>query len=183
MIIAFAGRRIDESGAKPERFPPRSKERVREALKEVFHELKAQVIVSSAACGADLLALEVAEELHVRRRVVLPCEIAEFRRTSVTDRNGGWGGIFDRIIGNAISRGDLLILQRLEGGDNIYLEANRVILQEAQILLRDGGRVDGVGTAVIAWDGVRKDKGNDMTDAFAKSARELGMHIMEVSTL
>jgi hypothetical protein len=40
-------------------------------LRRFFHEQEASALVGSAACGADLLALEIAGELSLRRRVIL----------------------------------------------------------------------------------------------------------------
>ena len=86
-VVALAGRRIDAPDA-PIRFSPRSVESVRGLLRAYFTEGGASCLVSSAACGADLLALDVAGSLDMRRRVVLPYSPERFRETSVTDRKG-----------------------------------------------------------------------------------------------
>src|SRR5450432_2011251 len=93
MIIALAGRRVDPVHAKQQRFPAASKnvEIVRERIRIILQTEGATVLVSSAACGADLLALSEAGALGLRRRVVLPYDRKEFRATSVTDRPGEWG--------------------------------------------------------------------------------------------
>jgi hypothetical protein len=51
-----------------------------------------------------------------RRRVILPFERRRFRETSVTDRPGDWGPLYDQVIG---SGGDLVIL-RNEPDDEAY---------------------------------------------------------------
>ena len=48
-------------------------------------------LIRSAACGADLLALDIAGEFGVERHVVLPFAVQAFRASSVTDRPGEWG--------------------------------------------------------------------------------------------
>jgi hypothetical protein len=42
---------------------------------------------SSAACGADIIASEVASEIGLRRRIVLPFARDLFRETSANDRD------------------------------------------------------------------------------------------------
>ncbi len=94
MIIALAGRRIDEEGTDTPRFPLENIRFVRERLKTLFEENDAKALVSSAACGADLLALDVAGEPGLRRRIILPSKPEKFRKSSVTDRPRKWGEIF-----------------------------------------------------------------------------------------
>jgi len=69
MIVALAGRRIDKKDQDPRRFPSttESVELVRRRIHEKFLNLRASGLVSSAACGADLLALAEANELGLRR--------------------------------------------------------------------------------------------------------------------
>jgi hypothetical protein len=100
-IIALAGRRIDASGTTPPRFPLSNVEEVRSRLAGAFVRLHAVGLVCSGACGADLVALEAAEQLGMRRRVVLPFVPDRFRKSSVVDRPGDWGRVFDRQIAAA----------------------------------------------------------------------------------
>ena len=72
-----------------------------------------QVVVSSAACGADLLALEQAGGLGLRRRVVIPFDRERFRAGSVVDRPGDWGGLYDSILDAVGAQGDLVVLRDL----------------------------------------------------------------------
>ena len=58
--IALAGRRVDAADASEPRFPLASVPLVRDRLHAFFTERPAAALVSSAACGADLVALEVA---------------------------------------------------------------------------------------------------------------------------
>src|SRR5215475_9263435 len=86
MIVALAGRRIDAEGSESIRFPMKNVELVKERLRTLFISLKPQVLVCSAACGADLVALQVAGELKIRRSIVLPFAQAAFKSSSVVDR-------------------------------------------------------------------------------------------------
>src|SRR5581483_516289 len=82
MIIALAGRRIDARDSASRRFPPENITMVRERLGMLFKAQQAEVLISSAACGADLLALEEAGAQGMRRRIVLPFSAERFRTTS-----------------------------------------------------------------------------------------------------
>ena len=132
----------------------------------------------SAACGADLIALDVAGELGLRRRVVLPFGPGRFRATSVTDRPGDWGPLFDRIIDEVQAKGDVVLLGLDEGDDATYAAANDAILNEAEALAAEPP-ADVV--AVIVWEGGSRGEG-DLTEAFATSARARGHPVREVLT-
>ena len=103
---------------------------VRERLRMLLDAERPNVLVSSAACGADLLSLLEAGALGIRRRVVLPFGPPRFRVTSVVDRPGDWGPSFDLVVHEVIDRGDLVVLEGLEG-DEAYAAASGRILDEA----------------------------------------------------
>ena len=98
MVIALVGRRIDPPDLAFPVFPYTAVQRVRKRIHDLLKDSDAKALVCSAACGANLIALEAAGELGIRRRIVLPFEPARFRETSVIDRPGDWGPAFDRII-------------------------------------------------------------------------------------
>ena len=58
--------------------------------------------VSSAACGADLLLLDIAGGMHVPRYIFLPSDPEKFRISSVTDRPGDWGEIFTKVLHGSV---------------------------------------------------------------------------------
>src|SRR4030095_14961952 len=97
MVVALAGRRISAPGSNPLRFPVENVSKVREKLKRFFASTRPDVLVSSGACGADLLALEIAGSVGILRSIVLPFDPPKFRTTSVTDRPGDWGQLFDQV--------------------------------------------------------------------------------------
>jgi hypothetical protein len=66
MVIAAAGRRIDAPDAPEIRFPMEEVARVSAELGAALARLNAAVLVSSAACGTDILALEVAGRMGMR---------------------------------------------------------------------------------------------------------------------
>lgn len=182
MIIALAGRRVDPTDAEVERFPPAEVGRVRDRLRTLLGDAGATALVGSGACGSDLLAMEVAGELGLRRRMVLPFELGRFRATSVADRPGNWGPLFDRIAAAVAVAGDLVVLEHEVDPDAAYAAANVAILDEAGRLARGPGDDAGDGVfAVVVWEG--RDRGpGDLTADFAREARARGLTVAEVPT-
>jgi hypothetical protein len=178
-VAALAGRRIDAADADTARFPLANTAAVRGRLQTLLRAEQSRALVCSAACGADLIALDVAGALGLRRRVVLPFAPERFRETSVTDRPGDWGPPFDRIIGELRAEGDLVVLGLDQGDDGAYAAANEAILNEAQALA--GGEPSQV-VAIIVWEGGSRGEG-DLTEGFATLARARGHPVREVLTI
>jgi hypothetical protein len=181
VIIALAGRRIDAPDAPVKRFPRENVAAVREQLRALFVETHATWLVSSAACGADLIAQDLAGELGLRRRIILPFASKRFRAMSVVDRPGDWGHLFDSIRSEVSMQGNLKIFPTKHNMGKDILRANRAILDNARKLSTSEEPAESV-TAVLVWDG-RSRGADDYTDAFARAARALAMPVREVRTL
>jgi hypothetical protein len=177
MIVALAGRRIDANDSKTPRFPASNGPLVRERIGAALVKQKASALVCAAACGADLLALEAAGALGIRRRIVLPFDRDTFRKTSVVDRPGEWGTMFDRILEEEDRRGDLVILG-LQPGAGAYAAGNDGILQQALDMARQAHRS---AMAFVVWEGSPRDSG-DVTDNFRMSAMRHRLPIIEITT-
>jgi hypothetical protein len=177
-IAALAGRRIDAGDAPQPRFPLANVGLVRERLTALLRAERIEGLVCSAACGADLIALDLAGCLRLRRRVVLPFAADRFRASSVTDRPGDWGPLFDRVIGALAATGDVATLGLDPGDDDAYAAANHAILDEAERLAGDDASNV---VAVVVWEGGSRGRG-DLTEAFANSARARGHPVNEVLT-
>jgi hypothetical protein len=136
-------------------------------------------LVCSGACGADLLALDAAGELGLRRRMVLPFEPARFRAGSVTDRPGLWGPLFDQTVAQIEAAGDLVVLGHAGNLDEAYVAVNRAIFDEAARLAHTDP--DGRVRAVVVWEGRSRGPG-DLTDSFAREARVRGLDVVEILT-
>src|SRR5664279_3285300 len=136
MILAMAGRRIDGNDADEARFPLRNVGRVSRDVEALFLRQEVNVLVSSAACGADLIGLSEAGKLGRRRRVVLPFSREKFRVESVVDRPGEWGQLFDMILDDVSAMGDLVILPGASAVDP-YVATNVAIVEEALALGRE----------------------------------------------
>ena len=182
MIVALAGRRIDKPDAETPRFPLTSVDLVRGRLHHLLSEKKAAALVCSAACGADLLALEVARDLGIRRRVILPFTREHFRKTSVVDRPGDWGKLFDAVCDEVSEQGDLVILGRSEDDEAAYSVASSAILEEAaQLQPPKKNKDDNSLLAVIVWEGASRGD-DDETAAFARQAGSRGFAVEEILT-
>ncbi len=179
MIIALAGRRIDAPGADPPRFPLRNVSLVEQRLRALFEAERARALVSSAACGADLLAQTVAGALGMHRRVVLPFDRERFRQTSVTDRPGDWGPVYDRLLEQLGATGDVVILGGDVEGDTAYTATNLAILDHAATLAGESG---GQALAALVWEGASRGA-DDLTAAFGEEARRRGLRTVHASTL
>ena len=181
MVIALAGRRVDAIGAKQSRFSPEPEnvERVRLLIRAMLFGKGAIALVSSAACGADLLALEEAGRLGIRRKIVLPFSRTKFRFTSVIDRPGNWGPAYDKAIEEAAAQGDLIVLQP-EGEGKAYVETNHTIIEQALTLGYDLRRPV---AAVRVWEGKARGA-DDLTEEFGLYAKHRGIRLIEdVSTV
>jgi hypothetical protein len=119
---------------------------VRERLRELFLAHNTSALFCAAACGSDLLALELASELKIPAWIVLPFPPDEFRQTSVVDRPGDWGPVYDRQIQLARAAERLITHTLPEGDDATYAQANEDIL-DAAVRFAAGREL----RAVIAW--------------------------------
>lgn len=180
MIVAFAGRRIDAPNADESRFPPANVAAVRERIRAQLAGFGATTLVSSAACGADLLALEAAGALGLRRVIVLPWDAERFRKASVVDRGAQWGAVFDRMLGEVDAR-DIRVLGRPDEDDAAYLATNNAILDAAASIARKSPAHEDV-LAMVAWNGQPRGR-DDITKAFMTAAQHRGMQVVEVSTI
>jgi hypothetical protein len=177
VIAALAGRRIDAPHAEVERFPERCITNVRERIRTAFQAAGVSTLVSAAACGADLIALMAAEGLGLRRHIIIPSPIEEFRAHSVVDRPGDWGPIFDRLVSTAQAAGDLELIQVPEAGSSAYLKVNVEILNRASILARDNSERL---SAFAVWDGALSGH-TDYTQDFVQNAQKRGIPVESIS--
>ena len=177
-VIVLAGRRIDAEDAAQPRFPLANIGQVRERLRALFVERGAEALVCSAACGADLIALDIAGELGMRRYIVLPFEPERFRRVSVTDRPGDWGPLFDRIL-QEVGPHNVLVLAGEGGSEALFHEANAVMLEEA-LAIAGHEHAERV-LAVAVWEGAPRGE-NDFTASFIQFARARAFDVVGVPT-
>lgn len=173
-MAALAGRRIDRAGEGDVRFPLSAVPSVRLKLERLFSEKPPRLLVCSAACGADLVALEVAEAIGIATHIVLPFSAEKFRETSVIDRPGNWGPVFDQALQHAEGSGGVTVLAGVGDPDRDYSAATRRIIDTASAA--DAG-LDRVAVAVFEGD-IRPD--NDATGEFRALAISEGFRLEDV---
>jgi len=179
MIVALAGRRIDAAEAKEARFPAKNASAVQQSIRDFLIDNSASVLVCAAACGADLLALEAAGELVLRRRIVLPYDKETFKRTSVTDRPGDWGERYDRIIAEVEAQGDLVEFNHDKDEEATYFATNLDILDQAARIAAE--MVEEEVAALIVWNGESRGA-QDVTEHFRDEAHRRGLQVSEIIT-
>ena len=102
-VVVFTGHMIDGPDRARQRFPQSLEGTVRGALRERLAAIAPLALYGSAACGADIIALELMRERGGETHVVLPFPPAEFRSASVDFAQGDWGARFDRCLAEADS--------------------------------------------------------------------------------
>lgn len=174
-VAALAGRRIDARNANDLRFPLTESEHVARKLLLRFRHEHVKHLVCSAACGADILALEAARELAIPATVVLPFAPHHFRKISVTDRPGNWGERFDRLVEAASDRDDLIELGLAPGDERAFIATNHRIIQAA-LALGFNRKL-----AFVVWEGRTRGK-DDLTAEFLNLALSQGFEKRSVIT-
>ncbi len=173
-VIVQAGRRVDAINAETARFPSANVSVVKERIKARFLQDKPAALVTSAACGTDLIVLETAQEMKVECFILLPSPPSAFRASSVADRPGNWGTLFDQVT----KRANLEVLKLPEGQEG-YLETNLRLLDKAQAIARKR-HLEVI--AMVVWD--QKSRGaDDVTGHFLEQARIRHLAIIEIPTL
>jgi hypothetical protein len=179
MVIALAGRRVDASDATQKRFPAENAAVVKQRIRDFLQSNDASALVCAAACGADILALEAAGELGLRRRVVLPFDKATFRASSVVDRGGDWGERYDRVVSEVEGKGDLVEFAHDKDHGQTYFTGNLEILDQAEWLAQE---LKTDTAALVVWNGQSRGA-DDVTGHFKEEARARGMGAPEILTM
>jgi hypothetical protein len=181
-VIVLTGRRIDAPDSRDSRFPVENVAHVAEQLQQCFRELRAGLLVCSAANGADLLALQVAHHSGIRTRIVIGGSVADFKTQSVVDRPGEhWGALYDEMIAIAQATDDVIVVpwgRHAEGEMALFDAVNARIIEEARTL--SGAERSIFGVAV--WD--QRSRGeDDVTAAFVERLRAADIPVRHVSPL
>ena len=109
---------------------------------------------------------------------MLPFAPELFRQTSVTDRPGEWGPVFDETLLQLQAAGDVLILDGSPDDDG-YGAVGEAILDDVERLAGESGDSP---VAMVIWDG-RPRSGVDLTARFRESASRRGFEIVDVPTI
>ena len=152
---------------------------VSDRIRQTLADLRAGALVCSAACGADLLALDAARALGLRRRVVLPFDARRFRETSVADRPGEWTAMFDGMLRELLPAGDVETMEGSVTDGDGYAAANIRILDVAESL---AAADHAEPVAVVVWDRAAAGDWYTVTERFVDEARRRALRIVEIST-
>ena len=172
-VVVAAGRRVDAPDATP-RFPERNIPVVRTRVEDFLDQQKPSALVASGACGADLLVLQAGQKRQIPCYVLLPSAPGDFRVSSVTDRPGDWGPIYDAVLQGA----EVEVLE-LPSGQEGYLEINHRLLDKAQALATQFGTA---AAALVIWNQESRGE-DDVTAHFLGDARQRKIPLSEISTL
>ena len=176
-VAALAGRRIDAPNAKDVQFPLDHVRDVERQLRRRFVDDSIGILVCSAACGADLVALQIATGMGIDRTIVLPFEARRFLQTSVLDRPGNWKDLYKQQIEEARLKHQLIVLEGQEDNAGAYSAATGRIIAEA---IRKTGSARGVAYAV--WEGQARSN-HDETADFRRDCKAAGFEIRDINTL
>lgn len=176
-VAALAGRRIDAPDAEKIRFPLDSIDRVSSELAKLFEQQEVGKLVCSAACGADLLALTVARSMAIECQIILPFEPSRFKATSVVDRAGNWGQLFDQVVLNT-PKENLIVLNSAAEPDEAYEAATQEIIIRAIAAAKPR---KAIAIAIAVWEGSSRADA-DATASFLHHAQFAGMTTRTIKT-
>jgi tetratricopeptide (TPR) repeat protein len=148
-VLVYTGHMIDQDGRRPARFPPDLEFSVMQALRQTLADMRPVAAYGSAACGTDILCLEVVHELGGELHIVLPFPAAEFRRTSVDVAPGSWGQRFERLLA-AASSVTIASDHRASGSTATYEYANLLAMGLGQLRAQ---LLDTSLRGLAVWDG------------------------------
>lgn len=198
MIVALAGRRVDKPDTKTPAFPLENIEKVRAELFSFLNKNNVTHLVSSGACGADLLGLEVAIKLKITCHLILPFEKDIFADKSVSDciENEMWEAMFNKSYTFLEEQQNVTILSiSLEDKDK-YQKTNKAILNKVESLSDSlkkteeylSSNSEPKKIALILWEGKPKAKSKenenvDYTENLIESAKAIGFETEVINTL
>lgn len=172
-VLALTGRLIDAPGAAEKRFPLENVARVQAEIASLFTSRPIGLLVCSAACGADLLSLDVARQTVVPSLIVLPYEKDRFRRDSVNSRPGAWEPLFDAFVSDAEARGCLVIMTPPQGMSPYDAATPEIVHRAKMATAKDGSPL----LALAVWDGKPRGE-DDHTAIFLRMAADEGAEIL-----
>ena len=131
-VLVFTGHMIDRRDRGTPRFPQEMGPTVQDAVRARLGALAPAAVYGSAACGADLICLEVAADLGCETHVVLPFPPGAFREASVDYAGAQWSDRFEA----ALARADSVTItsdHRARESTATYEYANLVLTGMAQL--------------------------------------------------
>jgi class 3 adenylate cyclase/tetratricopeptide (TPR) repeat protein len=147
-IVAFSGHVLDQPGSN-RRFPPEAEEIAKKEIAAALDEMGASCGYSSAACGTDILFLEIMIERGAETHIFLPFAKEEFIETSVRRAGGNWVSRFEAVLDQATSI-HYVTKDGYNCEDTLYTFCNDVLLGFAAMR---GRGMDENPRLLVFWDG------------------------------
>lgn len=149
-IVVFTGHPVLPSGQSGSRFPTHLEAEIKERITNKLNQLNADIGISTAAAGSDILFLEAMIERGGEVDIILPYEIEQFVKDSVdVDPNSNWKNRFESILKQA---GRVIMANDYPAKDNrVLLEFTSLIVDGTAILRAQEYDTSLVSLAV--WDG------------------------------
>jgi hypothetical protein len=170
-VLLFSGHMIDAPGRETPRFPPRLEPAVGRAIQAEVDRLAAgpaDLAISSAACGGDILFLEAVLARGVPTRIYLPLDESTFLEKSVSFANHRWLERYRAVISQSRRFVAPHVLGPLAVNEDPFERVNRWMVDEACrlggasvafICLWNGKGGDGPGGTKHMMDAVRARRG------------------------
>ena len=147
-VLMFAGNMIDRAERPVPRFPAALEPAVRAALRARLAALKPLAAYGSAACGADLLCLELVREMGGETHIVLPFPPLQFRAASVDFAGESWGQRFEQALASADSV-TIASDHHASGSSATFVYANLILTGMARLRAQ---MLDAKTQALAVWD-------------------------------
>jgi class 3 adenylate cyclase len=157
-VIAFSGHMIDHRQRPRPRFPAELELAVAEALRQHIEPLGGAIGYAQAACGADIIFLEILQSLRMQTHIILPFAKRDFLQTSVVFAGEDWERRFETVVEHATSI--VLATEEPYLGDDILFEhaanvihgmallrASELATESLQLTVRDPGSQPLIGGA------------------------------------
>jgi hypothetical protein len=186
-VFLFSGHLMDRPDRATPRFPPSMEEAAATAIAKALDRHgagPADVGVSQAASGGDLLFLEACRARGVRRQILLPFDADTFEQTSVRPslHGGQWRARYRRALAapGASVRDMPTALGPLPVGHDPYSACNRWLLDTA-LAETDGDPASASLCFICLWNGAGPE-GPGGTAHMVSAVRALGGLIEHIDT-
>jgi class 3 adenylate cyclase len=179
-VIAFTGHMIDHPARKTPRFPAELESIVGAEIEKAVDRFNPGIGYSSAACGSDILFLECMQKRRAETNVVLPFELEDFLRESVSFAGNLWTSRARKALARCTRR-----VQATEGkylGDDLLFDyANRVLM--GQSILRSS-ILETESVLLAVWDRSRV-SATGGTSEFVQTweKKNFPVHIIDISKI
>jgi hypothetical protein len=147
VVLHYCGHRIDPTSGSA-RFPPDTEAHVDREIRTYLDEQRVGFAYGSLASGADILIAEALLDQEVPVEFVLPFDVAEFERTSVSPAGPGWVDRFRA----CLSRADSVVHasdSSFMGDDELFGYAGRIAMGHA---LNRAAWIDAPAQQLAVWD-------------------------------